>query len=272
MWPCWVPCTSQAFPPSLPTCCVSILPCIPQLCWEPTRRPGRAVSESTWEGAIAMRRCLLMCRIMVQTCSGAQGWSSAQMSEAVPCPRPTLSPWQAGTCMTQPGAAGEDKITFGKDLVSPRCLGWRHEPAAASPCKGAFAPPFHCSYFWSLLLSFPWGLHFSWAVRSCALWQHCWLHHAQPGSSCSQRGDCHLLQPELHGGSLQQMRADRHAPIQPPGMTLIAHSDQKDVQKREVRQGPWLIPFRHCQHANPPGKERLRRCLGYLLAFPPYLQ
>lgn len=38
--------------------------------------------------------------------------------------------------------------------------------------------PSTCSYFWSVLLSFPRGLLFSWAVRPCALCQHCWSHHA----------------------------------------------------------------------------------------------
>lgn len=63
---------------------------------------AQAEPESTQEGAIAMRRCLLLCRIMVQTLLWSAGTIPSPNVRGCPLSKTnTLSPWQAGTCMTQ---------------------------------------------------------------------------------------------------------------------------------------------------------------------------
>lgn len=99
-------------------------------------------------------------------------------------------PLVQGQCtMSRAGrTAREEKVNGGKGFLSPRCpqepLHQRHELAATSPCKGAFAGPFH-SHLFSVCFAFsPLGFSLFLVVLSgpgrfaSSAVQRCWSCHA----------------------------------------------------------------------------------------------
>lgn len=120
------------------------------------------------------------------TCSCAELWCRPYSSTGtIPSPNVsgcplsktnTLSPWQAGICMTQSGTAGEDKISGGKDLVSPR-YPWMSQQLPAHVREPLHLHLFLLFCFLSPRIFSPLGLSGPVNFVSNAV-QHCWSHHA----------------------------------------------------------------------------------------------
>lgn len=241
---------------------------------EASREPARSLERIMSPcGKMPLQWGSCFCRIMVQ--------SLLQSTELIPSPNAgdwplpkanTLSPGQVGTYMMQSGTAGKDKVGGGQGFLSPRYpqepMDLRHEPAAANPCKGAFAGPF-CSHLFLVCFAFcPLGLCLFLGIRSgpghfaSSAVQHCWSRHAPAWELLLPAS---LLQSLPARTTWWQFSTSKcrltctHAAFV---VMIIAHPIQKHVWKREARQDPYSALLRNYQSANISGKKRLRNSLG----------